>query len=155
MGSSPDATGRGWAHPQCMTTHTETKTDPKIATVERLYDAFFRADVDAFVADIADDVDWAAEASSTSVPWYGVRDKAGVRRFFAELGEHVEVSEFDRLSYAANDTDVFVAVRFTYTARATGRTASMHMLHWFRFADGKIVFFRGSEDTEQSARAFA
>ena len=31
----------------------------------------------------------------------------------------------------------------------------MHMQHWWRFADGKIVFFRGSEDTEQSASAFS
>jgi hypothetical protein len=30
----------------------------------------------------------------------------------------------------------------------------MYMQHWFRFAAGKIVFFRGSEDSEQSARAF-
>jgi hypothetical protein len=30
----------------------------------------------------------------------------------------------------------------------------MYMQHWWRFADGKIVFFRGSEDTEQSAAAF-
>ena len=31
----------------------------------------------------------------------------------------------------------------------------MYMQHWWRFAGGKIVFFRGSEDTEQSAAAFA
>jgi hypothetical protein len=31
----------------------------------------------------------------------------------------------------------------------------MYMQHWWRFADGKVVFFRGSEDTEQSATAFA
>ena len=38
---------------------------------------------------------------------------------------------------------------------ATGKSAAMHMQHWWRFADGKIVFFRGSEDTEQSAAAFS
>ena len=125
------------ADPLGMTTHTISNT--KIETVKRLYDAFFRGDVDAFVADVADTVDWAAGAASTSAPWYGERhDKAGVRGFSAE-----------------NDTDVFVAVRWTYTVRATGREASMHMLHWFRFADGKIVFFRGTEDTEQTAKAFA
>ena len=42
----------------------------------------------------------------------------------------------------------------TYTVKATGKSASMYMQHWWRFADGKIVFFRGSEDSEQSARAF-
>jgi ketosteroid isomerase-like protein len=133
-----------------------TTTDPKIQAVERLYESFFAGDADAFVADVADAVDWAAEAASTSTPWYGPhRSKDAVRGFFAEIGSNVTVTRFDRLSYTANDTDVMVAVRWAYTVNATGRSAEMHMLHWFRFADGKIVFFRGSEDSEQSASAFA
>jgi hypothetical protein len=28
------------------------------------------------------------------------------------------------------------------------------MQHWWRFAGAKIVFFRGSEDSEQTAAAF-
>jgi ketosteroid isomerase-like protein len=46
-------------------------------------------------------------------------------------------------------------VHWTFTVRATGKTASMYMQHWFRFVDGKIVFFRGSEDSDQTARAFS
>jgi hypothetical protein len=30
----------------------------------------------------------------------------------------------------------------------------MYMQHWWRFADGKIVWFRGSEDSAQSVAAF-
>jgi ketosteroid isomerase-like protein len=55
----------------------------------------------------------------------------------------------------SNDSDVIVVVHWTFTVNATGRSASMYMQHWWRLADGKIVFFRGSEDTEQSAAAFA
>ncbi|HEY5171138.1 MAG TPA: hypothetical protein VIK54_05365 [Acidimicrobiia bacterium] len=36
-----------------------------------------------------------------------------------------------------------------------GQARGEHMQHWWRFADGKIVFFRGPEDTEQSAAAFS
>ena len=130
-------------------------SDPKIAAVQRLYDAFFQGDADAFVADLADDVDWAAGAASSSAPWYGARHGTdGARRFFGDIGANVAVSDFEQLSYAANDTDVFVAIRWTYTVNATGKKASMHMLHWWRFADGKIVWFRGLEDTEQTAAAF-
>jgi hypothetical protein len=46
-------------------------------------------------------------------------------------------------------------VRWAYTVKATGRRAARQMQHWWRFADGKIVRFLGSEDTEQSAAAFA
>jgi hypothetical protein len=31
----------------------------------------------------------------------------------------------------------------------------MYMQHWFRLDGGKIVFFRGSEDSAQSLAAFA
>src|SRR5579871_2763962 len=39
-------------------------------------------------------------------------------------------------------------------ARSTGREASMTMHHYWRFRDGKIGYFRGSEDTEQTAQLF-
>jgi uncharacterized protein len=130
-------------------------TDPKIDAVRRLYAAYGRQDVDAVLAELADDVDWAAEAASTSVPWYGAyRGKAEVPGFFEEIGANVEVSEFTPVSFTSNDTDVIVTVHWAYTVNATGKRAEMFMQHWWRFADGKIVFFRGSEDTEQSAAAF-
>ena len=130
--------------------------DPKIEAVQRVYEAYGRGDVDAVLAEVSDSVDWAAEASSTSAPWYGAhRGKDDVARFFKEIGANVEVTEFVPLSFASNDTDVIVAVRWAYTVHATGKRAAMLMQHWWHFADGKIVSFRGSEDTEQTAAAFA
>ncbi len=130
--------------------------DPKIESVQRLYEAYGRGDVEAVLAELADDVDWAAEAASTSVPWYGsYRGKAEVPRFFKEIGSSIEVTEFTPLSFTSNETDVIVALWWAYTVNATGKRAAMPMQHWWRFADGKIVFYRGSEDTEQSAAAFS
>jgi ketosteroid isomerase-like protein len=139
-----------------MTATSDLRTDPKIAMVQNIYDAFFRQDIDAAIADLAEDVDWAAEAASDSVPWYGTfHGKAQVPNFFAAIGSNVDVSEFEVRTIAANDADVIAVVHWTYTVRATGKTASMYMQHWFRFSDGKITFFRGSEDSEQSAYAFS
>jgi ketosteroid isomerase-like protein len=50
-------------------------------------------------------------------------------------------------SFAANDTEVHTVVRLTATARATGKQASMDLHHLFRFRDGKVAFYRGTEDT--------
>lgn len=139
-----------------MTTHTTTQTDPKIESVQRLYAAYGNRDVPAVLAELADDVDWAAEAASTTVPWYGnYRGKDQVPGFFQAIGEHVDVTEFTIVGFAANDTDVVTTIHWTYTVKATGKTAAMYMQHWWRFADGKVVFFRGSEDSEQSAAAFS
>ena len=41
------------------------------------------------------------------------------------------------------------------TMNATGKTVAMYVQHGWRSANSKIVFFRGSEDTDQSARAFS
>jgi ketosteroid isomerase-like protein len=131
-------------------------SDPKIEAIQHLYAAYGRGDVEAALADLADDVDWAAEAASTSLPWYGTyRRKADVPGFFEAIGSNVDVTEFTLVSLASNETDVMAIIHWTYKVKATGKCAAMYMQHWWRFADGKIVFFRGSEDTEQSAKAFA
>jgi hypothetical protein len=139
-----------------MNQNTHPMSDPKIEAVQRLYAAYGRGDVEAVLAELANDVDWAAEAASRSVPWYGAfRGKAEVPRFFKELGSSIEITEFVPLSFTSNETDVVATVHWAYTVKATGKSAAMYMQHWWRFADGKIVFFRGSEDTEQSAAAFS
>ena len=47
-----------------------------------------------------------------------------------------------------------VPVRWAFRVIATGKSAAMTMQHWWRFADGKVVFFRGAEDSEATAAAF-
>jgi ketosteroid isomerase-like protein len=131
-------------------------SDPKIETVQGIYEAFGRGDVDAILAQLADDVDWAPEAASTSAPWYGhYRSKSEVPRFFKEIATSIEVTEFTPLAFTSNETDVMATIRFGYTVNSTGKRAVGNLHHWWRFADGKIVLYRGTEDTEQTAAAFA
>ncbi|HEX2808383.1 MAG TPA: nuclear transport factor 2 family protein [Kineosporiaceae bacterium] len=126
-------------------------SDVNIKTIHHVYDAFGRADVAAILEVLSDDVDWASEAVSSAVPWYGVRHgKDGVAQFFAALDSTMQVDEFTPLSFAANDSDVFSVVRFRATSRATGKTAVMDLHHFFTFRDGKIVYYRGTEDTAQT-----
>jgi uncharacterized protein len=136
-------------------TNNTNNSKSNIEAVQRLYAAYGHGDIDAVLAELADDVDWAAEAASNSVPWYGsFLGKGEVPRFFKEIGSNVEITEFTPLSFTSNETDVVATVRWAYTVNSTGKRAAMYMQHWFRLADGKIVFFRGSEDSEQSAAAF-
>jgi ketosteroid isomerase-like protein len=139
-----------------MTTTTITDTTrANLDAVGRLYAASGRGDLDAVLAEVADDVDWAAEAAGTAAPWYGRhRGHEGVERFFAAIAEALDITEFDIVGMTANESDVVTTVHWTYTVKATGRRASMYMQHWWRLADGRIVFFRGSEDSLQTAVAF-
>jgi len=130
-------------------------TEDNLATVRALYDAYGRADLDAALNLVTDDVDWAAEAAGDGAPWNGLRrGKDGVASFFDDIAANADVTEFTTLSFAAAGDAVHTFLHWTFTVRATGRTASMHMHHFWRVRDGKIAYFRGSEDSAQTMAAF-
>jgi uncharacterized protein len=124
-------------------------------TVKAIYDAFGRADVATILDAVGDDIDWAAEGQADAAPWYGQRtSKEGVARFFQDIGGAIEVQDFTPLSFAANDEDeVHTLIRFAFRSRETGREATMNIHHFWRLRNGKIVFYRGSEDTAQTVAA--
>jgi len=125
--------------------------DDNIKTIAQVYDAFGRGDVAAILDAVTDDVDWASEAALNAAPWWGVRHgKEAVAAFFTEFGSTMEVDEFTPVSFAANETDVLTVVRLRVRSRATGKSAAMDLHHIFTFRDGKIAYYRGTEDTAQT-----
>ena len=124
-----------------------------IQTVKTAYEAFGRGDVGAILDLCTDDVDWASEASGTDAPWWGGhKGKAQAGAFFEALGKTMEVEEFTPLAYSATDDgDVLTVVKYSARSRETGKSATMNIHHWWRFTDGKISFYRGSEDTVATA----
>jgi len=126
--------------------------DPKIQTVQGIYEAFGRGDVAYILDHITDDVDWASCPGSTIAPWHDVRNgKDGVTGFFQALASQLDVTEFTTLSFTSNDTDVMTVTRFVATSRTTGKTAAMDIHHWWRFRGDKVSFYRGTEDTAATA----
>ena len=125
--------------------------DQNIKTISLVYEAFGRGDVAAILDAVTDDVDWAAEATGMAAPWYGERHgRDAVAKFFADFGSAMEVEEFTPVSVAANDTDVLTVVRFRARSRQTGKSAEMNLHHHFSFRDGKVAYYRGTEDTAQT-----
>jgi ketosteroid isomerase-like protein len=126
--------------------------DENLNTVKAIYDAFGRADLPTILASVTDDVDWATDGETGAAPWYGRRTgKAGVASFFADIAGAVEVEEFTPLSLAAGEEDVHALLRFRIASRETGRRATMHLHHYWRFRRGQVEYYRGSEDTAQTA----
>ena len=76
-------------------------------------------------------------------------------RFFTAIASAIEVTEFTPLSFAANDTEVMVLLRFGSRSVATGKEATINLHHYWRFRDGKVEHYRGSEDTQLVASTLA
>ncbi len=131
--------------------------EDNLGTVKTIYEAFGKGDVASILDLVVDDVDWAAEAAGAGAPWYGQRSsKEEVAGFFEAIGTALDVHEFTPKSFAANDDDeVMVWIRFRVTVRATGREAEMDLHHYWRFRDGKVECYRGTEDTAQMQAALA
>jgi uncharacterized protein len=123
-----------------------------IQTIKSVYEAFGRGDVDAIIAAVSADVDWSSDTASDAAPWYGPRRGTdGVASFFSDFGAAMEVEEFTPLTFAAGGDDVLTVVRFRARSRATGKVAEMQLHHWFQFRDGRIDYYRGTEDTAITA----
>ena len=126
--------------------------EANVETVKLMYDAFTRGDVGTILERCTDDVDWASDASGDTAPWWGDhKGKEQAAGFFTGLAETVEVTEFTPLSFATNETEVMVFLRYGSRNIATGKEASMHLHHLWRVRDGKVEFYRGSEDTQLTA----
>jgi len=128
--------------------------EDNLATIRAIYEAFGTGDVATILDAVADDVDWAVDAEPVA-PWYGQRNgKDGVASFFADIASATEVQDFAVEGMGASDNEVFAFLRFGVRMKATGREASFHLHHYFRFGgDGKVEYYRGSEDSAQVARA--
>ena len=125
--------------------------EDNLATVKGIYEAFGSGDMDAILAPIADDVDWAAETTSRAAPWYEpIKGKDGVPSFFQALGA-LEVSKFDPVAFTTSENEVMVRIEFGFTVTATGKSGSFFEYHYWRFNDeGKVDMWRGTEDTAQT-----
>ncbi len=128
-----------------------------IETINELYAAFGRGDVQAILDRVTDDVDWSTDAAIVSAPWYGERHgKAEVPSFFEGIAKTGPVTEFSLISIAGNDDgDVHAFIRYAFTVAATGKEVRMNLHHYWRFRDGKVSYVRASEDTALVAAALA
>ena len=127
--------------------------DANIKTIAELYQAFGRGDVAAILDAVTDDVDWAAEAASPTAPGTAC---AGARARYPSSSRPSDRpwrSRSSALTFAANDTDVLAVVRCRAKSRRTGKSVAMDLHHLFRFRDGKIAYYCGTEDTAQTEAA--
>jgi ketosteroid isomerase-like protein len=113
-----------------------------VETIQQVYEAFGRGDVEAILERLADDVAWDQDAPSYGVPIYEPgTGKDHVRRFFANLAD-VDMRRFEPRNFLVGGDQVAVTIDVELDVRATGRSVTALEVHLWTFdAGGRITRF--------------
>jgi uncharacterized protein len=122
--------------------------------VQQMYVAFARGDIAALLDAVADDVDW-QWLGPADLPYAGSRQgRAQVAQFFSDIDQAIEVQQFVPQEFIAQNDRVVVLGHERSRVRSTGRTFEQEWAHVYSLRDGKVVRFRGYEDTAAQVAAF-
>lgn len=127
-----------------------------VETLQQMYAAFGRGEIDTILDNVTDDVEWGVETVASEVPWYRIhRGRDGVAEFFSLLGTEVEFTKFEPTAFVPNGDEVIVTVDYDYRFRRNGKGFPVACLHRFKVRDGKVASFRAFEDTAAIRDAWA
>lgn len=118
-------------------------------TIEEVYGAFRRGDVDFILQRVSDETRWDFSVASSDVPWHApVHKKQELPRFFQAMAEHVDFEAFEPRAFVTSAHDVVVKLRVAYKVKRTGRRVDEEQVQWWSFDDaGRVASLRHFEDT--------
>ena len=126
-----------------------------IATLQSLYAAYGRGDIQSVLNACTPDVTWESGGRGGDFPAFGVRTgTAGVEEFARTVAEIVYFSEFSPREFYADKDKVFVLGHYAVTMKRSGRKAAADWIHVFTFRGGRIAKFREFTDTALFVAAY-
>jgi uncharacterized protein len=133
-------------------------TARNLKTVEGIYAAFGRGDVEAILGCLADDAAWDHwkdnHAQRAAVPWLTKRSgRAGAAAFFAYIAKW-KVNAFDVRNLMAGGSGVAAEIEADFDVTQTGGRLADEEIHYWSFNDkGQVVRFRHYSDTAKHIAA--
>ena len=133
-----------------MNDTTTTVTTTPLGTVQAIYGAFGRGDMDAMLECLDPEIEWSLQVDAPGgdlVPMlqHGVGFDA-VRNYFAGVAE-LEFHVFDLRAFHVSGDIVLVELHLEATHRTTGKHASLDEMHHWTVRDGRAVRYRPFVDT--------
>ena len=99
---------------------------------------------------VSDDLDGFGIISEQQlIPWHiQVSKKADVPKFFQAVSETAEFTRFEAHDFAAGGDYVYCTCSFDAKFRRNNKVVTVDIeIHRFKFKDGKVIEWRGTEDT--------
>jgi ketosteroid isomerase-like protein len=125
-----------------------------IRTVQEVYAAFARRDVQAILVVLSPDVEWGEPANPFN-PAAGTRHgHAGFLEWLQIGRASEEILALETRQLLADMESVAVVGHTKCLAKPTGKTYETDFVHLVTFKDGKIVRFQEFFDTYAAAEAF-
>jgi ketosteroid isomerase-like protein len=142
-----------------ISTQKEKIMSSNIEIVQKVYAAFGRGDVPAILEHIAPDmVGFGVVADATpEVPWHiQITKREDVPKFFQALAAECDFTRFEPHSFATGGDHVYASISFDVTIKKNAKKVSFrNTMHRFTFKNGRIVEWRGTEDTAKTRDAWA
>lgn len=130
-------------------------TTANIKFVQDIYAAFGRGDVAAVVDACAPDVTWGLVGSPDDIPMAGIRSgRAGVGEFFRSLKETQQLTAFRPMTFADSGDTVFVLGNAEWIMNRNGVSGSNDWVHVITIRGGKVISYRGHQDTALLSHAY-
>ena len=128
-----------------------------IEIVQQIYAAFMRGDVPAMMEHISEELrHFGVVSEKKLLPWHiQITRKRDVPLFFQAIAESAEFTRFEPRDFAAGGGQVYCTVSFDVTFKNNGRMITHdNVIHRFTFKNGKVVEWRGTEDTAKTGAAY-
>jgi ketosteroid isomerase-like protein len=122
-----------------------------VGTVQDIYEAFGRGDVQFIVDQLTDDIHWVSHFDAL-VPWAGdFSGKERVPLFFEAIFQSVKVEAFEPMEWIVADDAVVSLGEFACRVRTTGKQARTRWVFVWKFRDGKICSYEQFHDPALAA----
>jgi uncharacterized protein len=128
-----------------------------VEATKKGYECFQRGDIPSLIRDLLDDnCVWISPGPSDKLPWAGTfKGKHEIANFFAQVGEHLEFSEFAPREMIEQGETVVVLGTLAGRAKKTGKAVKNEWAHVFKFRQGKVVSFQEYIDTAADVLAMS
>lgn len=129
----------------------------KTETIQALYAAFGRGDVNAILDQLTEDVDWNnSRVHSNEVPWNGnFSGKSRVPAFFGAVADSAELPVFNPHTFIEGPHHVAVLLRIEGRIKKNDQRLANDAVHVWQFdGAGKITSYRHYNDTAMELAAW-